>query len=149
MKKLGGAKRPAWVLRETVLSVHEQLLAAFGGVPGIRDEALLDSALARPANLFAYGTPTLFDLAASYGYGLVKNHPFIDGHKRTGFAVSALFLELNGFRFGAAEADVVVQTLGLAAGALNEASYAAWLEANARRVKSRREAYRRTARQKS
>jgi len=134
VKRSGGAKRPAWVLRETVLSLHEQLLAAFGGAPGIRDEGLLDSALARPENLFAYGKPTLFDLAASYGYGLVKNHPCIDGNKRTGFAVSALFLELNGYRFDAAEADVVVQTLGLAAGAVNEASYAAWLKANASRA---------------
>jgi len=131
VKRSSGAKRPVWVLRETVLSLHEQLLAAFGGAPGIRDEGLLDSALARPEHLLAYGKPTLFDLAASYGYGLVKNHPFIDGNKRTGFAVSALFLELNGYCFGAAEADVVVQTLGLAAGAVNEASYAAWLKANA------------------
>jgi death-on-curing protein len=122
------------VLLETVLSLHEQLLAAFGGAPGIREEGLFDSALARPENLFAYGKPSIFDLAASYAFGLVKNHPFVDGNKRTGFAVAALFIELNGYRFGAAEADVVVRTLGLAAGAISEAEYSAWLKVNARRA---------------
>lgn len=126
-------KRPVWVLRETALILHEQLLAAFGGAPGIRDDGLLDSALARPENLFAYGHPTVFDLAASYCFGLIKNHPFVDGNKRTGFAVATLFVELNGYRFDAAEADVVIRTLALAAGAMTEAEYAAWLEANARR----------------
>lgn len=127
-------KRPVWVLRETVLGLHEQLLAAFGGASGIRDQGLLDSALARPANLLAYGTPTPFELATSYGFGLIKNHPFVDGNKRVGFAVSALFLELNGYRFVAAEADVVIRTLGLAAGEIREADYAAWLKAHSRRV---------------
>ena len=124
-------KRPVWVQRETVLILHEQLLAAFGGTPGIRDEGLLDSALARPQSLFAYGKPTIVRLAAAYAFGLIKNHPFVDGNKRIGFAVAALFLELNGYRFQAAEADVVVRTLALAAGAATEADYAAWLSANA------------------
>ena len=126
-------KRPVWVLRETVLGLHEQLLAAFGGASGIRDEGLLDSALARPENLLAYGEPTLFELAASYGFGLVKNHPFVDGNKRVGFAVAVLFIELNGYRFVASEADVVVRTLGLAAGQIRESEYAAWLKAQSRR----------------
>lgn len=126
-------KRPVWVLRETVLGLHEQLLAAFGGASGIRDEGLLDSALARPENLFAYGEPTLFELAASYGFGLVKNHPFVDGNKRVGFAVAALFIELNGYRLVASEADVVVRTLGLAASQIRESEYAAWLKAQSRR----------------
>lgn len=128
-------KRPVWVLRETVLSLHEQLLAAFGGAPGIRDEHLLDSALARPVNLLAYGRPSIADMAASYAFGLVKNHPFVDGNKRTGFAVAALFIELNGQRFTATEAEAVIETLGLAAGAISEAEYAAWLKANARRAR--------------
>ncbi len=110
------------------------MLAAFGGASGIRDEGLLDSALARPDNLVAYGEPTLFDLAASYGFGLVKNHPCVDGNKRVGFAVAALFIELNGYRVVASEADVVVRTLGLAAGQIREADYAAWLKANSRRA---------------
>jgi death on curing protein len=130
-------KTPVRVLEETVLALHEQLLAAFGGSSGIRDRGLLESALARPVNLLADGTPTLFDLAASYGFGLVKNHPFIDGNKRTGFTVAVAFLGLNGLRFGATEADAAVRTLALAAGAMTEAQYSAWLEANARRVSKR------------
>ena len=89
-------KRPVWLLKETVLALHERLLADFGGSAGLRDEGLLDSALARPENLFAYGTPTVFELAASYAFGLVKNHPFIDGNKRVGFAAALVFLEING-----------------------------------------------------
>jgi death-on-curing protein len=131
-------KRPVWIYRETVLTLHEQLLAIFGGSSGIRDAGLLDSALARPENLVAYGTPDVFDLAASYGFGLVMNHPFVDGNKRTGFAVAVLFLELNGCRFEAGEADATVRTLALAAGDMQEAEYAAWLKANSRRVSKRR-----------
>ena len=127
-------KMPVWVLRETVLTLHEQSLAAFGGAAGIRDEGLLDSALAKPQNLFAYGKPTIFDLAASYGFGLVKNHPFIDGNKRVGFIVAVVFLELNGHRFQATEAEAAVRTLALAAGEMSEAEFAAWLKANSRRA---------------
>jgi death-on-curing protein len=127
-------KLPVWVLRETVLTLHEQSLAEFGGVAGIRDEGLLDSALAKPENLFAYGKPTLFELAASYGFGLVKNHPFVDGNKRVGFIVAVVFLELNGYRFQATEAEAAVRTLALAAGEMSEADFAAWLKANSRRA---------------
>jgi death-on-curing protein len=123
---------PIWVLLDTVRAVHEQLLADFGGAPGLRDAALLESAMARPENLNAHGSPSLFELSASYAFGLVKNHPFVDGNKRIGFATAVLFLELNGVRFEAGEVDAVVQTLALAAGQLNEARYAAWLEANSR-----------------
>jgi death on curing protein len=83
--------------------------------------------------VFAYGKPTVFELSASYGFGLVKNHPFIDGNKRVGFIVAALFLELNGYRFQATEAGAVVRTLALAAGEMSEAEFAAWLKANSRR----------------
>ena len=126
-------KEPAWVLREVVLTLHEQSLAQFGGSAGIRDEGLMDSALGKPHNLFAYGKPTLFDLAASYAFGLVTNHPFIDGNKRTGFIVAVLFLELNGLRFCASEVDATVRTLALAAGDMTETAYAQWLEANSKR----------------
>ncbi len=126
-------KTPVWVLRETVLTLHEQSLAEFGGAAGIRDEGLLDSALGKPKNLLAHGKPALFDLAASYGFGLVKNHPFIDGNKRAGFIVAVLFLELNGYCFQATEADAAVRTLALAAGEMSEAEFAAWLKANSRR----------------
>ncbi len=123
-------KRPEWILRETVLALHEQLLADFGGSEGIRDAGLVDSALSRPENLFAYGQPTLSALASAYTFGLVKNHPFMDGNKRIGFAIGVIFLELNGRAFIAAEADAVVQTLALAAGEIGEMDYARWLEAN-------------------
>jgi death on curing protein len=126
-------KKPAWVLREVVLMLHEQSLAQFGGSAGIRDEGLLDSALSKPQNLFAYGKPSLFDLAASYAFGLVKNHPFIDGNKRAGFVVAVLFLELNGYKFQAAEVDAALRTLALAAGELSEADFAEWLKTNSKR----------------
>jgi death-on-curing protein len=98
---------------------------------------LLESAFARPENLFAYGEPTVHDLAVSYAFGIVKNHPFVDGNKRTGFTVAILFLELNGQRFTAPEADATVQTLGLAAGEISEARYAEWLKANTVRPSKR------------
>lgn len=126
-------KEPEWVLRETVLGLQEQSLSAFGGLAGIRDAGMLDSALARPPNVFAYGKPTLFELAASYAYGLAKNHPFIDGNKRAAFVAAITFLELNGYVFSATEADAAVRTLALAAGDMSEAAYAAWLRANSKR----------------
>lgn len=125
-------KRPVWVRRETVLALHEQLLAEFGGASGVRDASLLDSALARPRNRAAYGKPSVFELAASYGYGLIKNHPFVDGNKRTGFAIAVLFLELNGRRFRGAEVDAVIQILALAAGEKSEEAFAAWLAENSK-----------------
>ena len=127
-------KAPVWLLRETLLALQERLLAEFGGAPGVRDEGLFDSALARPENLLAYGTPSIHEMAASYAFGLVKNHPFIDGNKRIGFAAAVLFLEINGYRFHAKEADAAIQTLALAAGEMSEASYAAWLKSNSKRV---------------
>ena len=127
-------KEPVWVRRDVVLAYHERLLAEHGGSAGIRDEGLLESALGRPENLFAYGKPKLFDLAASYAFGLVKNHPFIDGNKRIGFATAALFLELNGLHFGAAEVEVVLRTLALASGDMSETDYAKWLTANSKRA---------------
>jgi death-on-curing protein len=125
-------KEPQWVLRETVLALQERLLAEFGGLSGLRDAGSLDSALARPQHLFAYGRPDLFELAAAYAFGLVRNHPFLDGNKRIGFTTAVLFLELNGGRFAAGEADATLQTLALAARELDEAGYAAWLKANSR-----------------
>lgn len=113
-------------------ALHEQLLAEFGGASGIRDEGLLLSALARPENLYAYGKATQFQMAAAYCHGLVKNHPYVDGNKRTGFAVTVLFLELNGHAFRATEAEAVVQVLAVAVGELTEARCATWLQASCR-----------------
>ena len=127
-------KEPQWVLRETVLALQERLLAEFGGRGGIRDHGLLDSALARPQHLFAYGQPSLFDLAAAYAFGLVRNHPFLDGNKWVGFTVAVLFLELNGRRFTAPEAEATLNTLALAARELKETGYAAWLLKHSRKA---------------
>lgn len=121
---------PVWLLREAVLAAHERLLAEFGGASGVRDPGLLDSGLARAENLHAYGTPSVFELAAAYAFGVVKNHPFIDGNKRTGFTIAVVFLELNGEIFLASEVDATIQTLALAAGELDESGYADWLKAS-------------------
>jgi death-on-curing protein len=122
---------PVWITREDCLASHESLLERFGGPSGLRDESLLDAALHRPKHLFAYGKPSLFEMAASYAHGIVKNHPFLDGNKRAGFIAAALFIETNGFRFQASEEEVVLETLALAAGESSEEAYAAWLKRNA------------------
>ena len=90
-------KEPYWLGREECLALHEMMVAQYGGTTGLRDEGLLESALGKPQNLFAYGDPTMADLAASYASGIVKNHPFLDGNKRTGFMMGAGFLERNGY----------------------------------------------------
>jgi death-on-curing protein len=127
-------KEPQWVLRETVLALQERLLSEFGGASGLRDQGLFDSALTRPRQQMAYGKPTPFDLAAAYTFGLVRNHPFIDGNKRVGFATAILFLELNGYGFEASESEATIKTLALAASDLKEGEYAAWLSANSRKL---------------
>ncbi|MGE3313169.1 MAG: type II toxin-antitoxin system death-on-curing family toxin [Limisphaerales bacterium] len=129
-------KAPRWVLRETVLALQERLLAEFGGLGGLRDPGLLESALARPQQLLAYGQPKVFELAAAYASALVRNHPFVDGNKRIGFTTAIVFLELNGYGFEASEVDATVQTLALAARELDEGGYGAWLKANSRKAGS-------------
>ncbi len=121
-------EEPVWIDLADCLAFHGELLARFGGLPGIRDQALLESALHRPQQLLAYGKPDLFDMAAAYAVGVVKNHPFLDGNKRSGFMTAALFLEANGLRFEAPEEEVVERTLALAASAIDEAEYGAWLK---------------------
>ena len=130
-------KEPVWVLPEVVHALHERLLSEFGGATGVRDAGMLESALSRPSNQFSYGSPSIPELATAYAFGLVRNHPFVDGNKRIGFATAVLFLELNGYRFTAPEVDATVQTLALAAHALDEAGYAAWLKANSGANRSR------------
>jgi death-on-curing protein len=127
-------KEPQWVMRETVLALQEQLLAEFGGLSGLRDEGLLDSALNRPPQLFNYGKPTLFELAAAYAFGLIRNHPFLDGNKRIGFTTAVVFLEINGYEFISDEADATLQTLALAAREIEETDYADWLKKNSRKA---------------
>lgn len=122
---------PLWIEARDALVIHERLLALHGGPAGLRDAGLPESALARPQQLYAYADArALIDLAAAYTVGLVRNHPFLDGNKRTGFLIGALFLELNGYRFTADEARAAQAVLALAAGALDEAGYARFLRAN-------------------
>lgn len=108
------------------------MLAQHGGPPGVRDEGLLESAISKPQHLFAYSSPTLPEMAASYAAGIVLNHPFLDGNKRTGFLVAATFLELNGREFTATEESVVEMTLALASGKVKQVAYAEWLSKNSR-----------------
>ncbi len=119
---------PVWVLPELILAIHQTLLAEHGGLPGLRDRALLDSALARPQQKAAYSDEvSIFELAASYSYGLVLNHPFADGNKRIALTVAAVFLELNGFSLDAPEPETVLMYRQLAAGTITEQELASWL----------------------
>lgn len=127
-------KEPVWIDERDALALHDRLLALEGGAPGLRDRGLLESALARPKQLLAYGNkPDLIQMAAAYTAGIVLDHPFIDGNKRTGFVVGVLFLELNGYGFIATEEAAAQAVLSLAARRLDEPAFAAWLRANVMR----------------
>jgi len=120
--------KPNWVLDEIVVAVHQVLIAEHGGSPGIRDNGLLKSALARPRQLFSYeAEATIFDLAAGYGFGLAKNHPFIDGNKRAALSTAAIFLEINGYTLSVPEPEAVLVFEQLAGGDLSERQLANWL----------------------
>ena len=119
---------PVWLLREFIIAVHERLIAEYGGSPGLRDEGLLESALARPLHLFNYGAPSLAQLAASYAVGIAKNHAFVDGNKRTAFVAAAVFLERNGLNLTAPEAEATVAMLRVAEGSMSEKQLARWLD---------------------
>lgn len=119
-----------WVNREVLLLLHDESLAEHGGAGGLRDEGLLESALARPVNLALYETPDVADLAAAYGLGLAKNHAFIDGNKRAAFLAVGLFLALNGYRLSATQADATLIMLSVASGRLTEADFANWIRKN-------------------
>ncbi len=124
---------PYWLTREECLALHDMMLSQYGGATGLRDGGLLDSALSRPKQLYAYGKPALANLAAAYTGGIIKNHPFLDGNKRTGFMAGAGFLERNGLEFFASEAEAALHTLALAAGDMPESSYANWMRSNSKR----------------
>lgn len=115
-----------WVTLDVALAAHHEQIAEHGGGEGVRDFGLLDSAMARPLNLDAFGEPDAADLAAAYAFGIARNHPFVDGNKRTAAVVSEAFLLLNGFALGASDAEVVVAFLALAAGELSEEELADW-----------------------
>lgn len=124
-----------WLDIAVIYAVHDEQLAEHGGPVGVRDAGLLESALAKPQNAAAYGTngkPDAFDLAAAYGHGIARNHPFVDGNKRTAFVAAELFLELNGYALTASDADCVLTTLALAAGDIDEATFANWIRGNSK-----------------
>ena len=116
-----------WLNRQALLLLHDESLVDHGGASGIRDEGLLDSALARPRNLALYETPDAARLAASYALGLAKNHAFVDGNKWVAFLAAGLFLGLNGYRLRTSQVDATLAVLALAAGELDELAFADWL----------------------
>ena len=116
-----------WLSKKAVIAAHDEQLAEHGGGTGIRDEGLLESALAKPEQLAHYGDPDIFDLASAYAYGLAKNHPFIDGNKRIAWVACVGFLRLNGVAFYADEIAATHAMLQLAAGAMNDVQFAGWL----------------------
>ena len=121
---------PIWLGGDLVIDIHSEQLALFGGPDGLRDRGLLESALARPVNKHAYGETDLAALAASYAFGIARNHPFIDGNKRVAFASFLVFLGLNGVRFRVEPAHATASVLALAAGELDEEAFAHWVKAN-------------------
>jgi len=119
-----------WLDKQLLMMLHDESLALHGGLSGVRDEGLLDSVLARPEHLAAYGELDIADLAASYGVGLAKNHPFADGNKRAAFLVVGLFLLLNGRKLNATQVDATLTMLAVAAGEMEEAAFADWIRRN-------------------
>lgn len=123
-------QEPVWIREIEVLALHRRLLAQFGGSDGVRDAGLLDSALARPKNRFAYADhklpPGISELAAAYAYGICRNHPFVDGNKRTAMAVAVVFSEFNGVEVNATQEDAYLTFLGLAAGSIGEEELTSW-----------------------
>ncbi len=132
MKRKNKSKDYSWIAIVEILAIHEKLLALFGGSSGIRDINLLESALDRPKNLVNYEKPDIFEIAAIYADGIVNNHPFIDGNKRTGFIAAVLFLESNHTDFTGSEAEAVIFTIGLANKSISREQYAAWLKQNSK-----------------
>ncbi|MBF2014432.1 MAG: type II toxin-antitoxin system death-on-curing family toxin [Rivularia sp. T60_A2020_040] len=119
---------PVWVEESVVIAIHCRQLAEHGGIDGIRDKGLLESALFRPKNQLNYDNPNIFDLAAAYGYGIVKNHPFVDGNKRTSYVVMRTFLKLNGYDIQASEMEKYETWMYLASSQINEVQLADWIE---------------------
>jgi death on curing protein len=121
---------PEWLDVDIILDVHAEQLALFGGAAGVRDLALLESALARPINKFGYGDDDLASLAAAYAFGIAKNHPFVDGNKRAAFASIIVFLGLSGIDFAVPPENATTMILALAAGEVSEQSLARWIRDN-------------------
>lgn len=134
MTKRRRLRSPVWIDERDALAIHQRVLALEGGPQGVRDHALLQSALAKPRQLHAYGdNPDIVDMAAAYAIGIIRNHPFLDGNKRTGFVIAVLFLEINGYHFNATEEAAAQIVLSLAAGKMDDDAFAAWMRANVKR----------------
>ena len=131
--------KPVWIERNEALVIHDLQIAEFGGSSGVRDAGLFESAMDRPRNLFAYGEPApgLSEMAASYAFGLAKNHPFVDGNKRTALVVCFSFLAQNGVEIRAAQEETYLTFYGLASGEVSEAELAAWLAAHSGTAETR------------
>lgn len=128
-------KGPTWIDYRDALALHDRVLALFGGTDGVRGDTLLESALARPRRLLTHAeSPGTLAMAAAHTAGIVRNHPFEDGNKRTAFLAGVLFLELNGYRFSASEEEAAKAVIDLASGVLSEGGYSAFLQTNARRA---------------
>ena len=125
-------KRWRWLEAADIAAIHQEVIAEFGGPPGLRDQGLLESAAARPKHLAAYGPASVFELAAAYAFGLARNHPFVDGNKRIALIAAFTFLLLNGWEVQAEETAAVLVFVDLAAGKLDEKELALWLERNSR-----------------
>ena len=123
-------REPVWLLRSVVEAIHDEQLAEHGGGDGLRDAGLLDSALARPRNLAAYGDPDVAALAAAYGYGIARNHAFVDGNKRTAFVAVELLRELNGHALRADDGECVIAMEGVAHGSIDEQAFVAWVRSH-------------------
>jgi death on curing protein len=128
------SEAPTWINKRALLLLHKESLAQFGGAGGLRDEGLLDSALARPVNKHSYeGCTDLAELAAAYGFGLARNHPFVDGNKRAAFLAVGVFLAMNEQRLTSTPVDAIDAILALATGSLDEAHFAEWIKAHLER----------------
>ena len=119
-----------WIKQNSVLAIHEEQIAEHGGMAGVRDLPLLESALARPQNLAVYGSPDIADLAASYAFAIARNHPFLDGNKRTAWVVAESFLIKNGYELLSGDRDSLTTMLSVAEGSISEPEFAAWLRGN-------------------
>jgi death-on-curing protein len=130
---------PIWIDDDLVFAIHDRQLVEHGGAEGLRDESLLHSALGRPLNHLSYASSDIIELAAKYTAGIVQNHPFVDGNKRTGFVVGVLFLELNGYRFTASEEAAAQAALELASGTIDEKGFCEFLRANTEQTRGDKE----------
>ena len=125
-----------WLREDVVIALHDEQIAEHGGRLGIRDRGLLSSALARPQNQVAYEKPSVFNLAAAYAFGVIQNHPFVDGNKRAGFLAAYVFLDLNGWELAASEAEAVNAVMALATGEMDETGFSVWLKDNSKKLPS-------------